>query len=77
MEEITTVQLKVRTKRKLEQLKMTKEESFDSVVDRLANMAIDDEPLSKEEIEGIRKSLKDIEAGRVYRAEDVYKELGI
>lgn len=77
MDTITTVQLKVTTKKRLEQLKITKEESMDSVISRLTNMAIDDEPLSKEEIEGIERSLRDIRAGRVYRMKDVAKELDL
>ncbi len=77
MDAITTVQLKVKTKKRLEELKITKEESMDSVISRLTNMAIDDEPLSKDEIEGIERSLKDIRAGRIYKMKDVAKELGL
>ncbi len=77
MDSITTVQVKVSTKRKLEQLKIAPQESMDSVIERLTHLAIDEEPLSKEEIAGIRKSLKDIENGRVYPASEVYKKLGI
>lgn len=73
----TTVLLKKSTKKKLDALKLNPRESIDSVVDRLTKLAIDEEPLTKEEIKGIKQSLKDIEAGRVYKAKDVYKELGI
>ncbi len=77
MDKITTVQVKMSTKAKLDQLKITKEESMDSVIARLTNMAIDYEPLSKEEIERIERSLLDIKAGRVHKMEDVAKELGL
>jgi predicted transcriptional regulator len=40
-------------------------------------MAIDDEPLSKEELAGIKRGLKDIEEGRVHTLENVKKKLGI
>ncbi|MDE1762021.1 MAG: hypothetical protein KGH59_03320 [Candidatus Micrarchaeota archaeon] len=73
----TTVLLKKSTKRRLDELKIDPRESMDSVIERLTKMAIDSEPLSKEEIAGIRKSLEDIEAGRVHKMEKVAKEMGL
>ncbi len=73
----TTVLLKKSTKKRLDALKTNPRESMDSVIERLANMAVDDEPLSKEEIAGIRKSLNDIEHGRVHKMRDVAKEMGL
>ncbi len=73
----TTVLLKKGTRKKLEAFKLNSRESIDSVVDRLMDMATDYEPLSKEEIEGIKKSLKDIEAGKVYKLNDVAKKMGL
>jgi predicted transcriptional regulator len=75
--ETTTVLLKKSLKRRLEALKTNPRESINSVVERLANMATDNEPLSRDEIEGIRRSLKDIEAGRIYKMKDVAKEMGL
>ena len=77
MDSITTVQVKTSTKRKLESLKITKGESMDSVIERLTMLAIDEEPLSKEEIKGIRQSLKEIEQGKIRPASAVFKKLGI
>lgn len=75
--ETTTVLLKKSTKKKLDLLKSNPRESMDSVIERLAKMAIDEEPLSKEEIDDIRQSLKDIEAGKVYKLKDVAKKMGL
>ena len=75
--ETTTIQLKKRTRVRLEKLKVNGREAIDSVIERLLDMAIDDEPLSREEIEGIKTGLKDIENGRVHKAADVYRKLGI
>lgn len=75
--ETTTVLIKKSTKKRLDELKIDPRESMDSVIERLTKMAIDNEPLSKEEIAGIRKSLEDIEAGRVYSMEEVAKEMGL
>ncbi|MCL4383406.1 hypothetical protein M1278_02105 [Candidatus Marsarchaeota archaeon] len=75
--ETTTILVKKNTKKKIEELKLNPRESLDSVIERLTDMAIDNEPLSKEEIKGIRQSLKDIEAGRIHKMKDVAKEMGL
>ena len=75
--ETTTIQVKRSVKKKLDTLKLYQAESMDSVIDRLRSMAIDEEPLSKEEIRDIEKSLDDIKKGKVYSLESVKKELGI
>ena len=77
MDNTTTVQVKLSTKQRLEGLKITKGESMDSVINRLTVLAIDGEPLSKDEIRGIRQSLKEIEQGKTRPAGEVYKKLGI
>jgi len=77
MDKITTVQVRMSTKTKLENLKIAKGESMDSVIERLTVLAIDEEPLSKDEIRGIRQSLKEIEQGKIRPANEVYKKLGI
>jgi predicted transcriptional regulator len=75
--ETTTIQLKMKTKERLEDFKIDSRESMDSVIERLIKVSMDDEPLSKEDIAGIKKGLKDIEEGRVRTLESVKKELGI
>ena len=75
--ETTTIQVKKSLKKKLEGLKVHPSESMDSVIERLTNLAIDDEPLSPEEIKGIEEGLEDIRAGRVYTTTQVKKKLGI
>ena len=59
--ETTTIQLKKRTRARLEKLKISNRESIDAVIERLLDIPIDPEPLSKDEIDGIRQSLKDID----------------
>ncbi len=75
--ETTTVLLKKSTKKKIEELKLNPRESIDSVIERFIDMATDSQLLSKEEINGIKRSLKDIEAGRVHKMEDVAGEMGL
>jgi len=73
---MTTVQLRPETKRKLDDLKLHPRETYDELIDRLADAAYDDEPLSLQEIEDLRASEKDITAGRVRSLRDIMKDLG-
>jgi predicted transcriptional regulator len=75
--ETTTVLLKKSTKKRIEELKLNPRESINSVIERFIDMATDSQPLSKEEINGIKRSLKDIEAGRVRKMGDVAREMGL
>ncbi len=73
---MTTVQLRPETKEKLDDLKLHPRETYDEIIDRLADAAYDDEPLSSEEIEDIGASEKDIKAGCVRSLRDIMKDLG-
>jgi len=73
----TTVCLDPRVKEMLNGLKTHKEESYNSVIERIVNMAYDSELLTNSEIEGIEESLKDIKAGRYYSEDEAKKMLGI
>jgi predicted transcriptional regulator len=75
--ETTTIQLKKRTRARLEKLKVNEHEPMDAVIERLLDLSIDEEPLSTKEIEGIKAGLKDIEEGRVYTLEQVKKRMGV
>ena len=73
---MTTVQLRPETKEKLDNLKIHPRETYDELIDRLADAAYDDEELSDEEIAGIKESEEDIKAGRVRSLRDIMKDLG-
>jgi hypothetical protein len=73
---MTTVQLRPETKEKLDDLKLHPRETYDELIDRLADAAYDDEPLSLGEVEDIRASEKDIKAARVRSLRDIMKDLG-
>lgn len=74
---ITTIQVTTEVKARLEGLKRYSKESYNDVVDRLLDLALDTEPLSDEAIEGIEEALLDLKAGRIYSEEDIKKEFGI
>jgi predicted transcriptional regulator len=73
----TTIQIKKDLKDRLNSLKLYPNESYDSVIRRISELAIDDEPLSKETIERIEASLKEIKECKVYTMEEVKKRIGI
>ena len=73
---MTTVQLRAETKKKLDDLKLHPRETYDELIDRLADAAYDDESLSDEELGAVRESENDIKAGRVRNLRDIMKDLG-
>jgi hypothetical protein len=73
----TTVCLEPRVKEMLNGLKTHRMESYNSVIERIATMAYDSEPLTNSEIEGIEESLKDMKAGKYYSEDEAKKMLGI
>ena len=73
----TTIQVSVEVKKMLDEFKLHPRESYDSVIRRLIQERVDDEPLSEETLRRIEESLRDLKAGRIYTTEDVRKELGI
>jgi predicted transcriptional regulator len=72
----TTVQLRPETKEKLDDLKLHPRETYDDLINRLADAAYDDEALSDVEVEDIRASERDIKAGRVRSLREIMKDLG-
>lgn len=73
---MTTVQLRPETKKKLDTLKLHPRETYDELINRLADAAYDDEDLSDNEHKDIRESENDIQAGRVRSLRDIMKDLG-
>ena len=73
----TTIQIKKDLKDRLNSLRLYPNESYDSVIRRLSELAEDEEPLSREAIGRIEASLKDIKEGRIYTKEEVKKRLKI
>lgn len=74
MTDTTTICLDPKVKDKLTSLKYHPRESYSSVIDRLTNLAIDEEPLGYEAIKGIEEALEDIKHGRLHSEEEIMKE---
>ena len=77
MAAVSVVRVGERTKKRLDRLKLHPRETYDDVIARLTDMAIDDEPLSDESLEHLRRSDEDIRAGRTRRLADIARELDI
>jgi len=75
--ETTTIQIDKTLKKELEKLKIHPNETMNQLIERLVNNKIDNDPLSEEEIEGIKKGLEDIKTGRIYTTKQLKKELGV
>ncbi|MGC9514817.1 DUF7557 family protein [Methanocrinis sp.] len=75
MPETTTIVIHQETKARLDELKRHPRESYNDVVDRLATMATDDEPLSEDTLKRIEEALEDLKKGRYYTEEEIEAEL--
>lgn len=58
-------------------LKRYSRESYSCVVERLANLALDEGPLSADAINGIEEALEDIKEGRLHSEEEIMGEFGL
>ncbi len=77
MTTITTICLDAKVKDKLTSLKHHSRESYSSVIERLTNLAIDQELLSGEAIKGIEEALADIKHRRLHSEEEIMKEFDL
>lgn len=73
----TTICIDPKVKDRLTSLKRHSRESYSSVIERLTDMAIDEEPLSDEAIHGIEEALEDIKHGRLHSEEEIMKEFDL
>jgi predicted CopG family antitoxin len=69
------VEINPKVKDRLDHLKLHPTESYSDVIDRLASLALDEEPLDPETEEKIAVALKDIKEGRSFSSQEVRKML--
>lgn len=74
--EKTTIQVNQNTLERLKNLKKHERQSYDDLLNSMAD-EIDDETLSKEEIDDIKIALEEVKKGHVYPIEQVARELGV
>ncbi len=73
----TTICIEPKVKDLLMNLKRHPRESYNSVVERLTNLAIEVRPLSDEAIQGIEEALEDLKHGHLYSEEEIMKEFDL
>ena len=71
-----TIKLEAATKARLAGLRIHPRETFNDIVERLVNMAVDDEPLSAEEEEQLKEAEADVRAGNYRPLDDVLRDHG-
>jgi hypothetical protein len=73
----TTIQIHSTTKTRLEGVKTHPRETYDEVVNRLLDMACDEEPLSEETLRKIEEGIRDIRRGKTRTLDEISEEMGI
>ena len=69
------VEIDPKVKERLDHLKLHPEESYSDIIDRLASVALDGEPLDPETQEKIYQALKDLKEGRSFTSQEIRKML--
>lgn len=71
----TTIKVKDKTRMKLENLKIHSKETYNDVIERL--MRTQNDELDLQTIKNLKKSLVDIEKGKIYSLKQVEKKIGL
>lgn len=75
---VTSIQLENKTKSKLDKIKVFPKESYDDVVNRLINVAEDDEyVLSERTIKDLEKALTQVKSGKLLSHSQVKRKHGL
>jgi hypothetical protein len=73
----TTIQVRLQIRDRLLSLKTHPRKTYDQVVNRLLDMACDQEPLSEETLQKIEEGIRDIRQGNTRTLDEIAQELGI
>lgn len=77
MPQSTTIKIDTQLKRRLDTLKRHPRETYNDVIRRLTETAIDTEPLSEETLGRIEEAVADFRAGRYVTEEEMDRTLGL
>ena len=69
------VEIDPKVKERLDHLKLHPEESYSDIIDRLASIALDEEPFDPETQKKITQALKDLKEGRSFTSQEIRKML--
>jgi predicted CopG family antitoxin len=77
MQAASSIYIREDLKTQLSSLKRHPKESYNDVIERLVTLAVDDEPLSEETIQGLEESLKDVRQGNLISEKEIMKKYGV
>ena len=74
MEENTSIQIKKKTKKILDSLKISKRETYNDIIDNLIEDSLN---LNEETLEDIQKAMEEYEQGQFISLKEAKKQLGL
>ncbi|MCX6688964.1 MAG: hypothetical protein NTZ39_04625 [Methanoregula sp.] len=77
MQAATSIYIRDDLKDQLTSLKRHPKESYNDVIERLVNLAVDEEPLSEDAIKGLEESLEEIRQGKLISESKIMKKYGV
>ncbi|MFA4825069.1 MAG: antitoxin VapB family protein [Methanoregula sp.] len=77
MQAASSIYIREDLKTQLSSLKRHPKESYNDVIERLVTLAVDDEPLSEEAIQGLEESLQEVRQGKLIPEKEILKKYGV
>jgi len=77
MQAATSIYIREDLKDQLNSLKRHPKESYNDVIGRLVNLAVDEEPLSEDAIKGLEESLEEIRQEKLIPESKIMKKYGV
>ncbi|MDD4136948.1 MAG: antitoxin VapB family protein [Methanoregula sp.] len=77
MQAASSIYIREDLKTQLSSLKRHPKESYNDVIERLVTLAVDDEPLSEETIQGLEESVVEVRQGKLIPEKDIMKKYGV
>ena len=77
MQAASSIYIREDLKTQLSSLKRHPKESYNDVIERLVTLAVDDEPLSEEAIQGLEESLQEVRQGKLIPEKEIMKKYGV
>jgi hypothetical protein len=77
MQAASSIYIREDLKTQLSSLKRHPKESYNDVIERLVTLAVDDEHLSEETIQGLEESLMEVRQGKLIPEKGIMKKYGV
>ena len=77
MQAASSIYIREDLKTQLSSLKRHPKESYNDVIERLVNLAVDDDPLSEEALQGLEESLKEVRQGKLIPEKEIMRKYGV